>query len=509
MPQNTRSRRRVLQPAPPLPCRQTRRHNAPESSTQEGNPQRGEQGSIREPSHTSAVFLLPEISPELSDDEPEPETLSTPTPTGPCGVPIPPKRQGEIKNPFNNTWPDLGLQDAHEPTAPQGVEYEPRHVQIVHFDFSKYRPSTPGSKTHPIKIEDSPKACSSLPVHTRKVSIYQEPLTLPALHPKESAIRHDYQSGDASQVVDDHADGSSFMILPADLVLSEGVTSIITSPKAATLFLHCFLASEKYWLKSLDHDMDPDVKFWKNIVKRFNADPHGYSINAWLTARAIATTLCSQPYKAQVEQQLPGVGGELSTLISAIEDCRRMSQRRRWGQRSGFENVKTFVGGMAVGQDVRKGVLGRKPQTLEDQKKLLQTLATVCAESTHTTAPKIDNPKVGPGLNNQNKRERAHLQPHAADISTRDDTNVPKGPRNNLHAPGVIRGKPGKRFKTWRNNRPPERYPYHPPMGKERGDWRGDSSSSRYTAQDKYHLEQRVRELERTIHGMKRPRYSY
>ncbi|KAI1747003.1 hypothetical protein F4782DRAFT_522726 [Xylaria castorea] len=91
------------------------------------------------------------------------------------------------------------------------------------------------------------------------------------------------------------------MTLPTDPVVSEGVTSIITSPKAATTFLHCFFASEKYWLQSLDHDMDPDVKFWKNIVKRFNADPRGYSINTWRAARVIATTLCSQPYKAQIK----------------------------------------------------------------------------------------------------------------------------------------------------------------------------------------------------------------
>ncbi|KAI0449120.1 hypothetical protein F5B21DRAFT_63838 [Xylaria acuta] len=508
MPQNTRSRRQGLQPAPPPPPRHTRRHKICESSTHEGNPHRGEKGSMREPSHTSARFSPAESSPELSEDEHE--TPSTPTPTGPRHVSISPKRQGQIENSTANASPDLGFQAARELTVPQEIDYLPEHVEIIHFDFNKYKPSTPGSKSHPIKIEDSPMSSASLPIEARKATIYQESLALPVLLPEESAVRHDYRSSGTSHVENDDADGSSFMILPADLVLSEGVTSIIASPKAATTFLHCFLASEKYWLKSLDHDMDPDEKFWKSIIKRFNADPHGYSIKAWLTARAIATTLCSQPYKAQVAQQLPGVDDELSHLISAIEDCRRMSQRRRWGQLSGFGYAKTRIGGMAVRQDAQRGVLGRKPQTLEDQKKLLQTLATRCAESTHTIGPKIGKSKAGPGAN---KRKGVHLQPHTAESTTRDDKSIPKGPRNNLHVPAVARRNPSnKRFKTWGNGNkePPERHPY-PPTGKERGNWRGDSSLPKCTAQDKdkHRLEQRVRELERKIKGLKRPRHSY
>ncbi|KAI0466934.1 hypothetical protein F4859DRAFT_518554 [Xylaria cf. heliscus] len=506
MPQNTRSRRQGLRPAAPLPCRQTRRHKASRGSTQEINPNQGEMGLRRELSHTTAIFSLPGSSPEHS--EYETEASPTPTPTHSCGLSTSSKRPGQIESSTDNSSHELSFHSAPEPAAPWEAEHQPEHVEIIHFDFSKYKPSTPGSKSHPIKIEDSPNASSLSLIRTLKTYIHQGPLS-PL--PKESATQqYDYQSDDPSRVDNDPTGGSSFMIFPEDLVLSEGVTSVITSPKAATRFLHCFLASEKYWLKSLDHDMDPDVRFWKTIVERFNADPLECSISKWQTARAIATTLCSQPYKTQVEQQLPGVNDELSNLISAIQDCRRMSQRRRWGQRSSFENMKTRIRGVAVIHDTQKCVLGRKPQTLEDQKKLLQTLATACAESTQPTVSKIDEPKAGPSLSNRNKQQGTPLQPHAAGSSTRNHNIVSTEWRGNN--PGEIKRNTSKRFKIWGkgNNRPPEGYPY-PPMGRRKGVWREDPSLSRHTGRDEdnNHLEQRVRELERTIEALKRPRYSY
>ncbi|KAI1737909.1 hypothetical protein F4680DRAFT_202387 [Xylaria scruposa] len=506
MPHNTRSRRQGLQPVPPLPRRQTRGRKAPGSSTQEGNPNKSQNVLTREKSHTSAIFSLSENSLGLSGDVYR--SSSTPTPIGPCRTSTPQRRQNQTKNSADDS--SLGLGSEGVPAAPQEAEYLPGHVEIVHFDFNKYRPRTPGSKSAPIKIEDSPKSSSSSPADSQKASIYQEPLALPRSLPKETvAIRYDYQSCSASQVEDDHANGSSFMALSGDPVLSEGVKSIITSPRAATTFLHCFLASEKYWLKSPDHDMDPDARFWKSIIKRFNALPHGYSINTWLTARVIATTLCSQPYRSQVRQQLPSMDAELVPLVSAIEGCRQMSQRRRWEQRSCFEKLKTQISGMAVKQDAQKGVLGRKPQTLEDQKKLLLTLATVCAESARATGSRIDKPKAGPKPDSQNNRKEVCAQSHVADlVSSDDNNNVPGGPRSNIHASGVTRRNPNNRFKArGKGNRPLETHPY-PLIGEGRRNWQGiPSSSSRHTAQDidKHRLEQRVRELERTIQGLNQP----
>ncbi|KAI0183251.1 hypothetical protein EV127DRAFT_31142 [Xylaria flabelliformis] len=514
MPHNTRSRQQRLQPVPPLSCRQTRRRKALRSSAQE-SPNKSQHVLTQEPNHASAMFSLSESSlEELSENVPRPS--STPTPIGPCRTSIPQRRKSQVENPADDPPLDLGSESA--PTAPQEPEYMPGHVEIVHFDFNKYRPRTPGSKSAPIKIEDSPKSSSSSSADTNKC---QEPLALPVSLPKETAIRYDYHSCDASQVEHDHVNGSSFMTLSGDPVLSEGVKAIITSPKAATTYLHCFLASEKYWLKSLDHDMDPDEKFWKNIIKRYNACPHGYSISTWLTARIIATTLCSQPYKAQLRQQLPKLDSELVPLISAIEDCRRMSQRRRREQRSCFENSKTRIsGGMATRQNAQKGVLGRKPQTLEDQKMLLQTLATVCAgaESARATGPSIDKRKARPKPDSQNSRKGVCAQPHPADLLSSNNHNIL---RNNLHASGVTRrNNPNKRFKTSgkRGNQLLETHHPYPLIGGEgRRNWQGissssssssssPSSSSRCTApqdRDKKHcLEQRVRELERTIKGL-------
>ncbi|KAI0437352.1 hypothetical protein F4803DRAFT_556088 [Xylaria telfairii] len=503
MAYNTRSRQQELRPVPPLPCLQTRRHKASRSSAEESNPQRGENGSTLEPNHTSAIFSLSGISPDISDDETD--TLPTPIPIHRRDVSNLSKRQGQIGSSAGDASPDLGFQGAYEPTMPEHAETQPR---IIHFDFSKYKASTPGSESCPIKIEDSPKTSSSLPIHGWIACVDQEPLGLSMPPPDQPAIWHGYPSGDTSQVKNGHAGKSSFMILPADLLLSEGVTSITTSPKAATTFLRCFLASEKYWLRSLDHDMDPDTRFWGNILKQFNAGPHGYSINGWPTARAIATTLCSESYKVQVEQQLPGVDDELSTLISAIVDCRCMSQRRRRGQRPSIGKAKTSTDGVAVRGDA-KGVLGKKPQTLEDQNNLIQALGTmVRAKSTHTTAPKADNSKTGPGLNIQNKRKGVHHQPHTANSPSSNNNIVPcKGPKNNA---GATRHNPNKMAKIWGkgNDRPPGVYP-HAPTGTVRQNWRGDPSSSRFAAQDqdKRRLEQRVRDLERTINSLKRPRY--
>ncbi|KAJ2995949.1 hypothetical protein NUW58_g1135 [Xylaria curta] len=387
MPQNTRSRCQESRPTPPLYRQQTRRRQALSTSRREDNQHQGNNGVARAPSNTSAAFSLARNYPERPEDGPE--ILSTSVPTRPHDISDSSERQNQAKSSTDNASPHRSSQDAHELMTPhEANENHPENVQIIHFDFSKYRASTPGSESHPIKIEDSPNAYPSPSIHTRGLSSLQDPISGPAM----PAMQHDYQSDDVSRIQNENTDGNPLMVIPANPVSSAAVSSITTSPKAATIFLHCFLASERYWLRSRDHDMDPDIKFWKKIVEHFNAKPHGYRIDAWLTARHIATTLCSQPYKTQVEQQLPGAADELSGLVSVIEDCRLLSQRRRLRQLSRFEKVKTSVSDTAPRKVLQRSVLERIPQTLEDHKKLMDVLATKCSESTQI---KDDEENIG------------------------------------------------------------------------------------------------------------------
>ncbi|KAF2966679.1 hypothetical protein GQX73_g6868 [Xylaria multiplex] len=285
-------------------------------------------------SRKSAVPSLPENS--LGDSEGEARTLLTPTRIHSPDKLSPSRGQDQIEeNSMDIAPPSLALQDASRtPRAQKTEESYPGHVRITHFDFSKYKPSTPGSESHPIKIEE------------------------------------------------DSPDGSPFTVLPTGLGgLSATGISIITSPKAATGFLHCFLAAEKYWLRSCDHDMDPDIKFWKKLLAQFNANRLDYQIDTWETARLMASTLCSQSYKMHFQQRPASADDGIPCLLSAIEDCRRMSKQRRWGQRRGCESSKTPSDDAATEEeDAQKSPLSRKPKTLEDHRKLMQALrkSSIC-----------------------------------------------------------------------------------------------------------------------------------
>ncbi|KAI0904526.1 hypothetical protein F4823DRAFT_204620 [Ustulina deusta] len=412
--------------------------------------------------------------------------------------------------------PTLASQETYQPMVAQksGNDSQPGHVQIIHFDFHKYRPSTPGSESRPIKIEDSPEASLPSPIRSEKRSMLQEPLALHTSRLEVPAIQSGYQPSDARYVDREDPNGSSFMILLGGLVPSAVVTTIIASPKASTAFLHCFLAAESYWLRSRDHDIDPDAKFWEKLIARFNANLPGYQIDTWLTARIIATILCSQPYKTQVEQQLPQANDVILHLLSAIEDCRRMSQRRRRQQQSGSENVKTSIrhkaakGDARTGilvrkpqtleEDVRKVVLTTKPQTLEDRDKLIEALATI----EHIKDPETGTSTAGHEVNSQDKRKRDHLKPYTASLDvppTRDDSTRPDVRSNRPPGPEVMRRNPNKRFKKWGKNRPQGGYPYSSTR-EVKGNRRG-AASSRYTVKDKGGLERRLRELERQVQG--------
>ncbi|KAJ8123047.1 hypothetical protein O1611_g9689 [Lasiodiplodia mahajangana] len=260
MPQNIRSGLQGEQQTPPVSLRRSRRSHASRASYREGDSKRGGKSSEKKLGHTSAAFLPLENPPEGSGVEQETSLapISTRCPDGSSPL----KQHDAVKGPIGITPPTLVFQGARQ-TMPQQTERgtQPGYVRIIHYDHSKYRPSTPGSEKHPIKIEDSPNASLLLPTGPRSVPVSQELAAPHVSHPDISATYDDFQPGDTGRMQKGRASGSLFITPPADLVLSAAATSIISSPKAAMAFLHCFLEAEEYWLRSCDHDMDPDIKF--------------------------------------------------------------------------------------------------------------------------------------------------------------------------------------------------------------------------------------------------------
>ncbi|KAI0536677.1 hypothetical protein GGR58DRAFT_380927 [Xylaria digitata] len=410
-------------------------------------------------SRKSAISSVSENS--LGRSEGESGTLLTPTRIRLRDKLSPSKGQDRIEeNSMDIASPNLALQGASSPPGAQKAEESyPGHVLITHFDFSKYKPGTPGSESHPIKIEE------------------------------------------------DSPDGSSFTVLPTGLggLPATGI-SIITSPKAATSFLHCFLAAEKYWLRSCDHDMDPDIKFWKKLLAQFNANRLGYQIDTWETARLMASTLCSQSYKMHFQQRPASADDGIPCLISAIEDCRRMSKRRRWGQRRECESVKTPSNDVATEEDIQKGLLSRKPATLEDHQKLMQALRKSCAKNGNGYNPETEASTTGLGVNHRSTRKGVHPNPYTPSLhgsSTRSGNTKPNAPRNFPRDPGAAGRDPNRIFKRRRVNRPRGGHPYS--SAREGGGSRR-GAPSRYTTQEKDGLERRLRELEYEIKSMRQPR---
>ncbi|KAI3322141.1 hypothetical protein HD806DRAFT_501134 [Xylariaceae sp. AK1471] len=547
MPRNTRFRQQELQPAPRLSRRQTRRRQDAHSPDQIVDPPRGNQDPPHEdePRHTSAIFSFPEISPDPFEED-EPERTST-HPYDDISPPSQWQGQTDDVSLRDIASPTLAMQDTHRPPTAQEesdveAQQQPGHVRIIHFDFEKYRPSTPGSESHPIKIEDSPSLVQSRQASIRPKS---QSIALPISYPDIPAIEeHDHQPGnDASYIEKEQQDPdtssnspTTLILLPADLVLSAAVTSIITSPSAATAFLAWFLAAEEQWLESDDDDMDPDIEFWQEIVVQFNAahsrENHGYNINTWLTARVIATTLCSQPYRVQVEQQqqshILGVGDEddaaFSGLLAAINDCRRMSQRRRRERRLQSRNAKASSGDSVDDSSsgrVQEGVLNRMPQTIEEYEELRETLGHICAQSKNPSTPagvskrdrsvssssSLSKAEPEPELESDNKnRKLKRVHPESpsqtGSLETADGTRSEVPVADNNDAPQVANQKI-KRSKKRKKNRPRDRDRY-PSSTKER--W-GDEQCSNPAIQDTQRLEKRILYLERTMKGfLKRPR---
>ncbi|KAI1121068.1 hypothetical protein F5Y10DRAFT_288960 [Nemania abortiva] len=484
MPQNTRSRPQGKQQTPPVLLRRSRRSHASRTSYRESNSQRQGESFTEELGHTSAAFSP--LENPLENPGCEHEISSAPVSTHHRDKSSPSKGRDVIKDSMNIVPPAFDPQGICQ-TAPQQAdgESQPEGARIIHFDFSKYTPGR--SESHPIKIEDSPKASSLLATSSQSTPAHKTLISPGVSRPDVSAIHDNFQFSDASHIEKAHYAGSLFISLPADLGPPIAVASIITSPKAATAFLKCFLAAEERWLRSCDHDMDPDIKFWKHIMAKFNANPYGYRVDTWRTARDIAVTLCGQPYKTQVQKQLPDADAELSPLVTAIMDCRHMSERRRWGY---LKIAKTSTtSDMAVEDNLQNAGLEIMPRTIEERDGLMEALRK--AQSGKSSKTETDGSKTRPGPRDQNEDAGARPQLHAAILD-----GAPRGPR-------TARRDFSRGFKGRMRDGPPGGYPC-PSSGGGGGGNRGGRSSSRYTLR----LEKRVADLERMVGGRGRPRYS-
>ncbi|KAI1428049.1 hypothetical protein F5Y12DRAFT_790643 [Xylaria sp. FL1777] len=500
MPYDSRFRRQRLQPALSLSHRQTRRPQDRCIPSQEVARPRGKKGLMREPSRISAKFSLSQSCAERAEDE----SRTSSVPTSSHGTSSPSKAQyqredGSIDIPSHT----LALQETFKPTTTHD-DSDQGHIRIIHFDFNKHKPTTPGSESRPIKIEDSPEASSSSPIRPEKTSFRQEDLIQPTHCLKVPAVQHGYRRPNDANDDKGYPSTSSFMVLSGGLLPSTAVTTIIACPKASAAFLRYFLAAEKHWLKSRDHDIDPDIKFWDNLTARFNTNSLGYQIDTWLTARIIATTLCSQPYKTQVEKQLPQGDDAISCLVTAIKDCRLMSQRRRRQQQSRSGNIKTSVGSKLTKEDIQTGVLMKRPETLEDRERLLEVLAnkehTKKRGSEYLNDPEMEASAAGLGAKYHDKRKRKYLKPNTAGLkvpSTRDKNPRQNIPSNRPLGPETRGRNPSKSFKKRRSNKFEGGY-LNPSTREVKRNWKA-APPSRHKTQDNDRLERRIKELERTI----------
>ncbi|KAI0818450.1 hypothetical protein GGR55DRAFT_685750 [Xylaria sp. FL0064] len=498
MPHNTRSRRQEFQPVSSHSQRPIHRPQDNPTPIQGTGWRRGAEDLTRETSHTSAFFSLSKNCRGQCEDESQ--TSSFPSSTRPHSTSSPSKVPYQIEDrSIGIPSPILAFQENHKSvTTEKSDQRQPGQVRIIHFDFDKYRPATPGSESRPIKIEDSPESTLSSSIRSQKLSAPREVAASSIASCPEVPVRqYSCQPSETLYFNRENHNGSSSMILPRSLELSAVAINIISSPEASTAFLHSFLAAEKHWLRSWDHDMDPDIKFWEKFTAKFNANTLCYQIDTWLTAKTVATVLCSQPYKTQIQRQL-SLGDDMKLrLVSAIEDCRRMSK-----------NVEAPID-KAAAEELQQDVLMKKPQTLEDQNKLLLTLATTEYAKQkgveHVVDPETRAPVTGLKENFRDKRKRVYPEPHTANLdgpSMRDHSR-PDVRRNQPHKPEPIGSDPRKRFKKSMNSSSQNSHS-HPSRREIRGD-RGGPWSSNRAAQDR--LEQRVKELERELKNMRQRRH--
>lgn len=74
-------------------------------------------------------------------------------------------------------------------------------------------------------------------------------------------VQHIRQTDGDSYVDETSPNGSSWMLVPYDLMPPPAVMTIITSLHPSLYFLGCLKASEKHWMKSRGLDINPDNPF--------------------------------------------------------------------------------------------------------------------------------------------------------------------------------------------------------------------------------------------------------
>ncbi|KAI0523933.1 hypothetical protein F5B22DRAFT_592539 [Xylaria bambusicola] len=310
-------------------------------------------------------------------------------------------------------------------------------------------------------------------------------------------MQHNIQARNLNPVEVEHLNSNSFMISPISLGPSKAVTTIVNSPDASIIFLKCFLAAEKHWLRSLDQDTDIDKVFWGRIAKSFNRKGLGYRINEAETARAVACILRSTSYITSMKQQHPRQDDVLQRLFSAIDDCRLMSLRRRQQQRLGLEHAQSLIDNQVTEEVVEKGILTKIPQNLKEYHNFMSALRMneVNKGGTAAVAPiAIAEPRLA----DRETRNKGFLNPHIFTTNpntqtTKRNITRPNIPRNCLTGPRRMMQVTNKRIGQRGSHRAQDRSSYSSAR-RSKSHFRGTTSLEKYQQQKIHRLERQLKE---------------
>ncbi|KAI1329244.1 hypothetical protein F5Y16DRAFT_397706 [Xylariaceae sp. FL0255] len=249
--------------------------------------------------------------------------------------------------------------------------------------------ATPGAKSHPIKIEDSPKTSKTSKPSFNNILVS---------HPQGPAATSDPQANgiEPANPNNDHNDinpselrngqqTTTHLSLPPELVISSiEVSCIVGSVDAAAAFLRCLEPGKKRWLKSADSVLSPDIPFWRQIVTDFNAGsvdrlrPNRHTTSNWLTANVIATVLSSQAYGACANEQLSKKDNSDPDLLTAIKKIHSLAGQKKWERWPKYSDLMSEIEAFMRSEE-QAVVLSRMPQSIEEREELIQTLAqTMC-----------------------------------------------------------------------------------------------------------------------------------
>jgi hypothetical protein len=174
MPRDTRSRRRGHRSSPRPSRRPTRGRQNSQciTDTVPWPPPQDVPSLPREPNHTMAIFSPITSPPRPTQDQHEVLTGSI----RPQHASAPPEvPEQHVKDPRDRASPAVTLREILKPSNnTQEVlhrEIEKGNISVIHYKPGNYRPSAPGSKSRPIKVEDSPQPCSPSLAQAEKLSI--------------------------------------------------------------------------------------------------------------------------------------------------------------------------------------------------------------------------------------------------------------------------------------------------------------------------------------------------